>query len=117
MDEHHGVGQQHHGGEEVDHDQVGIELGVDDDPAQHGLGQYAHHQATAQIDQVGSAGPAEDRPQERGGHGDGQDHRDQAISEFDQAVELQGGGQVARRSSRANRLQPSPNRSIGPPRR
>ena len=66
-----GVDQEEHGGEEVHHDQVRVELGVDDDPAQHGLGQDPGHQATAQPDQVAPPGPPEDRAQEGGRHRDG----------------------------------------------
>ena len=96
--QHDGVDQQQHGGEEVHHDQIGIQLGVDDDPAQHGLGQYADDQASAEIHQVPTPRPPEDRPQERRCHGDGDDHGDQAVAEFHQPVKMELRGQVADRA-------------------
>ena len=98
VDQHHGVDQQEHGGEEVHHDDVGVELGVDDDPAEDGLGQHAGHEAAAQPDEVAPAGGAEDRAQEGGGHRHGQDDGDQSVAELDQAVELEGRGQVPGRA-------------------
>jgi hypothetical protein len=95
MGQDDGVGQQDHGGEEVHHDQVRVELRVDDDPAQHGLRQNSGDQAAAQVDQVPPPRPAEDGGEEGGRHGDGKDHRDQPVPEFDQPVELDGRGEMA----------------------
>ncbi len=101
VDQDDGVDQQEHGGEEVHHDDVGVELGVDDDAAEDGLGQHAAHQPSAQPHQVAPARGAEDRAEEGRGHPHGQDDGDQAVPELHQAVELQRGGQV-------------PDRALGP---
>ena len=98
VDEHDGVDQQEHGGEEVHHDHVGVELGVDDDAAQHRLGQDAGHQPAAQPDQVAPAGRAQDGAQEGGRHREHQHDGHEAVAELDQAVELEGRGEVARRA-------------------
>ena len=113
--EHHGVDQQQHGGEEVHHDDVGIELRVDDDPAEDGLGQDAGHEPAAQPDQVAPARGAEDGAEEGRRHGDGEDDGDQPVAELDQAVELQRRGQVPDASTRASWCSPGPSRSGGRP--
>ena len=83
------------------HDHVGVELRVDDDPAEDGLGQHADHEPAAQPDQVAPAGCAEERAQEGGDHRDGDHDGDEAVPELDQAVELQGRRQM-------------PDRALGP---
>ena len=99
------------------HDQVGIELGVDDDPAQYGLRQHPHDQATAQVDQVTPTGSTEDGGQERRGHRQREDDGDQAVAELDQPVELKGRGEVPTVEHSGQSLQPSPEpvRRTAPP--
>ena len=98
--QHDRVDQQEHGGEEVHHDHVGIQLRVHDDPPEDGLGQDADHQAAAEPREVTPAGGAEDRAEEGGGDGNGEDDGDQAVAELDEPVELEGRREVSGRALR-----------------
>ena len=92
------VDEEEHRRVEVHHDDVGVQLRVDDDATEDGLSQHPRHQAAAQPHEVAAAGRAEDRAEEGGGDGDGEDDGDEAVAELDEAVELQGRGQVAGRA-------------------
>ena len=50
-----GVGDQEDGGHEVHHDQIGVQLGVDDDAPEDGLRQNARDQTAAQPHQIAPA--------------------------------------------------------------
>jgi hypothetical protein len=98
MDQDDGVRQEDHGGEEVHHDEIRVELGVDHDPAEYGLGHHPADQAAAQPDQIPATGSAEDGAQQGRRHRDGQDDGHHPIAEFHQTVELQRRSEVAHRA-------------------
>ncbi len=94
VEEDDGVHHQRHGGQEMDHDQVRVQLRVDDDAAHDGLEQDATDQAGAQPDQVAAERPAAEGGQERGGDHDDEEHRDHPVPELHQGMELERRGEV-----------------------
>jgi hypothetical protein len=99
--EQHGRSRQHEqGGEEVDHHQVRVELGIDDDPADDRLGEHAEDEAAGQPHEVPAERTASDRREERRGDHDDEHDRDHPVAELDERVEPQRRRQLALRAAR-----------------
>ena len=108
------VGQQHHGHQEVDHDQVGVELGVDDEAPEPRLG---HHPAPGALPPAtpgpgGTAAAGTPRPER--GTTIVRDDGDHTVPELDNRVQCKLGGEVAAGSRTASPGSPDRNRSAGP---
>ena len=117
VEEHDRVDDQRQRGEEVDHDEVRIELRVDDDAAHDGLEQDAADQSGREPREVAPERPAAERREEGGRDDDRQEDGDHPVPELDERVELQRWRQVAGRAVRPVRHSRGRTRSAGRPRR
>jgi hypothetical protein len=92
--EDHRHGQQRHAHHEMDHDDVGIELGVHHEGPQHGLADDADDEARRQPPEVPACRAAQEGRHHGHHAGHHQHEHHQSIAELDERVQPQGRGQV-----------------------